>query len=260
MSKNILFVLEGHHDARFLMKLLSVFGWTETYTIYEYRTNVHKLLDFMMPDGRLDEDLDLLMCLKESSANREQTEILNHKFTDIYLVFDMDPQDPKFSPGKMEEALRFFDDSSGNGRMYINYPMLESYRHVPDPYSTGYLSLSVSGEEIRRYKEVSGKKGSIDLSDISKINGELMERILILNLMKANVVMNDDGSFPDYDLYMGLDGCDLFIKQAGMLSDENRLMVLNTSVFIVVDYSPKKMLEGLGVKAAYLYRGSDIPS
>ena len=59
----------------------------------------------------------------------------NINYSDIILIFDFDPQDDLFTSKKIEEMLEYFKESSDMGKLYINYPMVESFYHmktIPD--------------------------------------------------------------------------------------------------------------------------------
>ena len=51
-------------------------------------------------------------------------------FTNIVLVFDYERHDTNFSEEKILDMQRCFADAADMGRLYINYPMIESYRHL----------------------------------------------------------------------------------------------------------------------------------
>lgn len=45
------------------------------------------------------DDLDVVSVLRESVTDPDRRRILKQKFTDVYLVFDMDPHDPRYDKG-----------------------------------------------------------------------------------------------------------------------------------------------------------------
>ena len=48
--------------------------------------------------------------------------------------------------------LNLFDDETGNGKLYVNYPMIESLRYTKRLPDDGYVRYSVSREECRDFK------------------------------------------------------------------------------------------------------------
>ena len=139
MSKNVLFITEGKNDTRFLKALLNTFRDGREYEVFVYNTSIHELLERLMSETGMDDDVDFMMFLKGCNTNKEQYELLDRKFTDIFLIFDMDPHHQRYDPERLKAAMEFFSDSTVNGKLYLNYPMLESFRHIPDPEGFGYL-------------------------------------------------------------------------------------------------------------------------
>ena len=56
----------------------------------------------------------------------------------IGAFFDYDFQNSQLSlyeiNRRVEEMLKLFDDETDNGKLYINYPMIESIRYTRDKY------------------------------------------------------------------------------------------------------------------------------
>ena len=76
-------------------------------------------------------------------------EIFDAKYTDILLIFDLDPQDSLFTDEKIIRMQQYFCESSDMGKLYINYPMVESFYHmtsIPDPQ---YFERTASLYELK---------------------------------------------------------------------------------------------------------------
>ena len=128
MSRNILFVLEGGRaEPRFLGKMVTLLRTQIDYEMFSYRTNLHKMLDGMFIGDKIDTDLDFVEYLRSCKTNPEDVKVLSNKFSDIFLFFDMDPQDQNYDIEKVRKALVYFNDSTKNRKLYINYPMFESF-------------------------------------------------------------------------------------------------------------------------------------
>ena len=245
MSKNILFVVEGgRSEPRFLHNLMRTFRSDVSYDVFTYRTNIHKMLEGMFVDGDIDHDLDFLTYLRSASNNREDSEILNNRFSDIYLVFDMDPQDPKYDPEKISKAAGYFGDSTDNGKLYLNYPMFESYRHIPSLEDLSYLDIKVAMGEMGTYKERVHREGLPELSQLSKITVDVWLRAIELNLRKAGVMLGYGMGVPGHDTYVsGFIQGSILGKQLETIQESDCMYVLNTSLFSVVDYNPSEILK-----------------
>ncbi len=247
MSKNILFVLEGGKaEPRFLKKIITLMRTYSEYEVFSYKTNLHHMLDGMFVGNDIDEDLDFLEYLKSCKTNKDETGILNRRFSDIFLIFDMDPHDQKYDPDKMAKAISYFDDSTDNGKLYVNYPMLESFKHIPCLDDLSYLDVTVNMDGVKRYKELVGTEGSKLLSDTAKIDEGMLIRIIVLNLMKANSILGYGTDVPDMEHYNdNMSQIDIFEHQCESLKRDGMLPVLNTCVFNIIDYNPNTFFKRL---------------
>lgn len=250
MSKNILFVVEGERtEPRLLKRLVKVMRTFENYEIFSYNTNIHKMLEGMFIGDEIDSDLDFLEYLRSRKCGEEERKTLSRSFSDIFLIFDLDPQDQKHNPDRLKKAAEFFSDSTENGKLYINYPMLESYRHIPNLDDLSYLNVRIKKEDICRYKEIASKEGTPQLSNISKIDESMMLRMIMLNLIKANLIINGGRCIPDPKSYIeDITQSALLLKEYEAYSTEEGLFVLNTCLFNPVDYNTTRFFAMLDEK------------
>lgn len=157
-SRKILLITEGAKaEPRFLRALISAYGLSGEYRVYSYNTVVHDLYERLFESGDEAAALDLLLVLRSREQDPERRRLLTQDYTDVLLVFDYDPQDDRFSARKLEVMMQHFDDSTDNGKLYLNYPMLESYRHIRSLPDEGYLDRCVSLEDIAGYKAESAR-------------------------------------------------------------------------------------------------------
>ena len=90
----ILFLVEGAKtDVRLMQKLLSIYGFDQKYEIISYNTNIYTLYNEMFRDND-PADLDLLQVLKEHEKDPRKKPLFDQSYSDILLIFDLDPQDP----------------------------------------------------------------------------------------------------------------------------------------------------------------------
>ena len=240
-GRKVLFVVEGERDdPRFLRKLIGTFFEVRPENVFSYGTNIHALLESACGEDGIDGDVDLVQLLMERAGDEDRA-MLRQRFTDVFLVFDLDPQDPRYDPDRIDAALRHFDDSTDNGKLYINYPMLESYRHMSFVGDPSYMDRTVMAEDIRRYKRIVGEQGCQELKDLGRITREQFTTVIMMNLEKANRILGGTG-VPSAAEYLGWGGSDIFAVQRRMLESEGKLYVLNTSLFNPVDFMPHRML------------------
>lgn len=85
-------------------------------------------------------------------------------FTNIFLVFDYERHDTNFSEDKIIRMQNSFMDSTDMGKLYINYPMIESYQHLcslPDrDYSNRKISVSL--QPGKKYKSLVRRESVIE--------------------------------------------------------------------------------------------------
>lgn len=148
-------------------------------------------------------------------------------YSDIILIFDFDPPDNLFTSNKTIEILKYFNESSDMGKLYINYPMVESFYHmnsIPDPLFQTYI---VKYDEIKKYKSTVNKI----CPDYKKISKTKYETNIVIksNLDKSKKIINDN-------LY---DDIKLLTKQCEHLNDESKIFVVSTCCFYILDYNPK---------------------
>lgn len=127
MAKKILFVVEGERaETRMLISTFeqALLLSSEKFEICKYKANIHKLYKKMKKLGYDSFLLFLYSINKKIFPDDMFTP--ETAFSSVYLFFDLDPQDELFSIDETIEIAEFFDDETINGKLYINYPMVES--------------------------------------------------------------------------------------------------------------------------------------
>lgn len=135
----ILFIVEGdRYEPKVLEHLWKnlVPEYADAKVIYTYRTHIYNLYKELHKDA----DLSLTGVLKERNPGILPEDSDEDTFQEIYLIFDYDghvnmPVDKETGlhiegDSIIEEMLRFFDDENDKGRLFINYPMVESIKHL----------------------------------------------------------------------------------------------------------------------------------
>ena len=173
--------------------------------------------------------------------------IKGEKITDIFLVFDYERQDSRFDAERLESMCKFFDDSVENGQLYINYPMVESYRHLnkktlPDD---DYKNRKCNVSDIKRYKKTVGEETRFP--DYRKLDRGTIQGIVIHNLKKACFITKGV-----YDIAMdevmsvarNISYIDIAKKQNLYSKNESGFVyVLCTCVMFITDYNPDLLMD-----------------
>ena len=134
-SQNLL-IVEGHHEKnRLFWLIIKCFPEININMdeIWIYGTNIYQLYNDIVKEygeewAEENEDIDLPFVI----SKKQYPDKLRYKedFTNIVLVFDYERHDTNFSEEKILEMQRCFVDAADMGRLYINYPMIESYQHL----------------------------------------------------------------------------------------------------------------------------------
>lgn len=130
--KKILLITEGQEDKKVLSRIFRTYN--KEVDIVTFKTNIYQLID-LYDDQKMEyENIDLQHVLLHELSNLKSSEvkILQDRYVDTFLIFDFDPHAPQARLDKLEDFVKFFQDSSDMGKLYINYPMMESYQHVND--------------------------------------------------------------------------------------------------------------------------------
>lgn len=164
-SQNLL-VVEGCHEKNKLFWLIfKCFPEIniDMDDIWIYGTNIYQLYaDIVREYGEQwaeeNEDIDLPFVI----SKKQYPDKLRYKidFINIILVFDYERHDFKFSEEKILKMQKYFSDATDMGKLYVNYPMIESYQHLcklpDDEYAERKISVSL--QPGKKYKELVRKE------------------------------------------------------------------------------------------------------
>lgn len=253
-NRNILFIVEGEADEPvFIKKLFKVCYSKQNYKTYTYKTNLHNLakrLEEDYPDFDKEEiDIQLILRSFEQCANKKA--ILNGSYTDIFLIFDFEPQQdyPRFNT--IRRMLETFNDSTSLGKLFINYPMMQSYKHFSHLPDDSFCDNKVTIEQCKKYKELVGSISAY--TDLNKYDYPLFISLTVHHLRKANYILNDIYTLPVKDEYLEWKQVAFFDKQIDYKNSCDLVYVLNTCIFILVDYNPSSFFRQLTDRKGQFY-------
>lgn len=238
-SRILMLVEGGKTDVKIMNHLISIYGIDASHEIVSYNTNIYTLYNEMFKDNDPD-SMDLLQVLRSREKDLETKKLFDQSYSDILLVFDLDPQDSNYSEDKIREMIEYFKESTDTGKLYLNYPMVESFYHmksIPDP---DYFQVEATLEELKSgtYKSrVNRENRNHDYRKFAR-NRKECTHVVLQNIQKAQRIVHDEG---ECDLYIPRQ-IDLLNEQIMKLKNENKLFVLCTCVFFVCDYN-KMLLE-----------------
>lgn len=252
-----LLIVEGNHERNKLFWLLfKCFPEIniDIDAVWIYGTNIFMLYEDIVKEygskwADEEDDIDLPFVI----SKKQYPDSLRYKedFINIILVFDYERHDTNFSEDKIMKMQKYFADAADMGKLYINYPMIESYQHVralPDhEYADRKIPVS-----LQPGKDWLTKAGYIHFGYTywTYMRGVFSE-IIRLNICKANKIQNNQNQI-DENNYKGvfeeLDFTEILKVQnlASLNMDTGFIWVLNTCVFFVAEYNFALVTEQAG--------------
>ena len=236
--KKILVLVEGEKsDVLVMEKLFEIYSELDAkYQIISYRTNIYVLYGEFFHDDEDEDDYDLLQVLKSREHDPEKKKILDDKYTDILLIFDLDPQDQMFTEDKIRRMQAYFCESSDMGKLYLNYPMIEAFFHMPVIPDADYTYRTTTMTELicKKYKErVNRESRGKDYRKFITSRKD-SNYVILENIRKAFMILDDDAEVTDVWRRLDLDS--ILSTQLKCLCT-GYLHVLCTCVVYIYDYN-----------------------
>lgn len=161
-----LLIVEGHHEKNelfwLIFKCFPEVG-IDMDNVWIYGTNIYMLYEDIVKEYGADwaeEGLDIDLPFVVSKKHAPNNLRYKDDFTNVILVFDYERHDPNFSKTKIMQMQKVFSDATDMGKLYINYPMIESYQHLKEIPDCDYAErkIPVSLQPGSRYKELVGQE------------------------------------------------------------------------------------------------------
>jgi hypothetical protein len=225
----ILFVFEGVRTEKKLMTSLKSFFLTEKEIITcAYGAEIYQLYK------KISEDIDLdtfILLLENPLIYESLKDFKRDDFSEIYLFFDYDGHSSLADDDTLEEMLNIFDEETQAGKLLINYPMVESIKHLSD--SLSFQSLKVNAKNNIRYKQIVNSECENIYMNFNKYSKEIWICIIESHLKKMNFLATNQYSFP-------IDQCSqkiIFSKQReNYINKDSTVAVLNAFPIFLFDY------------------------
>lgn len=252
LPSKVLIITEGKDtEVGFFQRFIKVFKQEDNIEIVPFSQNIKELYSLMQeyvfegiyPNNTLE------ILRQQPTITAEDKQKLKGKFSDIFLVFDLDIQNSvQFASLEeyldiVEKLIIFFNDSTRRGQILINYPMMESFRHIKTFKDPDYKNTNIPGSISfsKKYCNYLHKKGYV--LDYNKFKLHNFNQIAALNLIKANYIVCKKYERPNKFVYEdNLSQINIFYKQKRLLMlKKSRMHVLNTSLFFYVDLYGKEL-------------------
>lgn len=235
----ILFICEGEETERKFCNLIIDRYFIDNKKPKEYvafGANIYSLYDEMSKDR----DLDIIELIREKAKLKKDIatyeKLTMGGFDEVYLIFDYDFHAPQYSFEKILEMAEFFDNETENGKLYINYPMMESFKHFKSIPDEDFNNYKISKEECLKYKKIVGDVSCIKhFNDITlPILGIMIKQVLDKYGFISKKKLNN------YETYLNeFSQSNLLHLQNKSLSKDGKIFVLNTSILWGLDYFGK---------------------
>ena len=235
----ILFICEGEKTEKKFCDLIIDRYFIDKKKPKEYvafGANIYSLYDEMTKDNYLDiiELIREKAKLKKDMATYEKLSMGG--FDEVYLIFDFDFHASQYSFEKIKKMAKFFDNETENGKLYINYPMVESFKHFKSIPDIDFIKYKVGKDECLEYKKLIG-----DISCVKHFN-DITEKKLSIMIKQvldkygfiAKVALNN------YETYLNKFSQTILLDlQNKSLDEDGKIFVLNTSILWGLDYFGK---------------------
>ena len=243
-KRKILFLVEGEYlEKEVFSEMANLYNLK--YEIVCLRCNIFMLYNIMKSYDFNASIKDILIERIDKNINDDEAIVLkNNKFAYTYLIMDFDIQHFKNDIPKalkqINEMCSYFSNETDDtiGKLYINYPMMESFRDRNGFIDDSFIEKTIKLEEFVNYKMLVGNTGlsSIHINEYRK---DGFNSIIKSNIVKALLKLFDvnEISYKKYVEY--LTTLSIYVKQKEILHNDY-IYVLNTSMNFVVDYYGEK--------------------
>lgn len=266
----ILFVFEGKDDKTYFESIKRLFFPEKLDTfVCTYNSNIYSLYTKLMAHDALNGafEVDTVSVLKEillEKGDETLKDIREDEVSEIYLFFDYDFQEKartlEENNKRLSKMLDFFTDETANGKLYINYPMVESLRYTKELPDNDYWTYTVTRQicQKMRFKkqvhEFSFYGGNLEyiIPTVKPADNEtkILEKIdnakknwkhlVAMNISKVNYICNDKNEVPDEsDSQLAV-----FSNQLSKYveTDECKVAILNAFPIFLFDYFGRKII------------------
>jgi hypothetical protein len=215
----ILFVFEGENrEPELFATIQKMFFPRDNERItYSFGNNIYELYNEL---SKLDDAGDLVSLLQERCSGQADNpfEGLNSSdFSEIYLFFDYDFQNKNLELAEinrqLKEMLSKFNDETEYGKLYINYPMIESIRYTKELPDANYYEYVISRADCSSFKKLAADfsaYSSLDFilidsrKDVSELSEKKLkslrdnwEHLKKQNVNKANYICHGKNEAPN---------------------------------------------------------------
>lgn len=196
-------------------------------------------------------DYDLLRSLpfEENGIFLPNDKRLDTLFSQVFLFFDYDFQN-RIGTQKvnsiLEEMLDFFSDETENGKLYVNYPMVESLKYtkeMPDPDYWQYVATreECSSHQFKGNAErfAYAQAKAFRFIDLQRTNAEIVGvnwgKLKFQNVCKANYLVTGCNTMPLEKSIVNQKNI-FDAQKSNYVDKEERVAILNSFPIFLYEY------------------------
>lgn len=248
--KTLIIVEGGRLEPSFFKQMQKAFDLN--FDIYCLENNIYHLYNKLKEFNFNANIKDVLL---ETHNTEEYRKLLSQNFAYTYLIFDFDPHHTEEYEKSIpleniivnnivkvcEMAEYFIDETDPTiGKLYINYPMMESFKDCDSFNDEQYLSRMVNLNDIKRYKQIVGSRKMANRRVDSYSKNDFTQ-LTLQNMKKLEKICKVFPETIDYETYLHKSVQANILKcEKEFIEFQKQIAVLNSSVFLVLDYYGNK--------------------
>lgn len=238
MNDVILFVFEGSKtEPQIFENLKRCFFNSNPNTVLfaTYNTSIYTLYENIKDD----EYLDTFYFIK--NANAENKNRLNNftskQISQIFLFFDYDGHCSNADDKKIKFMLEKFDNETEHGKLFINYPMVESLRDLAVwDINRDLEKCSIKFDEFINYKNIIHLQPNSVNRQITTMLESDWHNVTNVSLQKANWIVNNVNEKPDKQDANNLNQINIFTEQKSKFIANKLVAILNAFPMFLFEY------------------------
>ncbi|MBQ9313346.1 MAG: hypothetical protein IJ213_09935 [Bacteroidales bacterium] len=205
----ILFVFEGEKREPLIFDSLNklFFPRENNCIVCSFGNNIYELYRQMKETNE-----DLVPMLKDLYKNKDDSPFSQNSktsdYSQVFLFFDYDFHNKFLSLEQMniqiKELLNYFDNETDNGKLYINYPMVESIRYTKQLPDDNYWRYTLERKNCNQFKKLTHNFSDYKSLDFLVLKEKDNETIINnwkylkeQNISKANYICNGINEIPE---------------------------------------------------------------
>lgn len=263
----ILFVFEGKKSEPKLFEALKELFFpqrTEQF-VCTYNSNVYSLYSHLAKlDVFKNENIEssgrtvsILNTILQKKGDNTLANIIESDISEIFLFFDYDFHESRLpleeNNKHLNEMLEYFNNETANGKLYINYPMIESIKYHKELPDTDFLNYIIPRIDCKQFKNIAHEFSyykSLGYILISHNPNESLEKqkqrldiamenwkhLIDMNVSKANYICNNCDSYPNEksDIQQDLIFLNQLVKYVN--TEHCCVAILNAFPLFIYDY------------------------